>query len=118
MRRILAILLASGLAAFAADVTGNWKATAEGPNGTMQRTFTLKVDGEKLTGETVSSIVGKSEIRNGTIKGDAISFQITAKFQDNEMNLDYKGKVISKDEIKFTVDLQGNTIEWVAKRVQ
>ncbi len=116
MTRILAILLAAALSAFAADVTGNWKATAEGPNGAMERTFALKVDGEKLTGETVSSFVGKSEIRDGKIKGDDITFQITVKFQDNEMNLDYKGKVINKDEIKFTVELQGNTIEWVAKR--
>lgn len=116
MKRILAIVLASAFSALAADVTGNWKATAEGPNGAMERTFALKVDGEKLTGETVSSFAGKSEIREGTIKGDDINFKITVKFQDMEMNLDYKGKVINKDEIKFTVELQGNAIEWVAKR--
>ena len=48
---------------FAADVAGEWTATAEGPNGAMQRTFTFKVDGSKLTGETVSSFLGKSEIK-------------------------------------------------------
>jgi hypothetical protein len=116
MKRILAIILATALSAFAADVTGNWKATAEGPNGAMERTFTLKADGEKLTGETVSSFAGKSEIREGKIKGDDITFQITVKIQDMELNLDYKGKVINKDEIKFTVEALGNTIEWVAKR--
>ncbi len=110
------MFLAAALSAFAADVTGNWKATAEGPNGAMTRTFTFKVDGEKLTGETVSSIVGKSEIMEGKIKGDAISFVINIKFQDNEMKVAYAGKVTSADEIKLNTEIQGNPIEWVVKR--
>lgn len=114
--KIITLALALAIGAFAADVAGNWKATAEGPNGSMTRTFALKVDGEKLTGETVSSFAGKSEIREGTIKGDDLAFVITVKFQDQEMNVSYKGKVISKDEIKLTADVGGNTIEWVAKR--
>lgn len=116
MKRILMLILATALAALAADVNGNWKATAEGPNGSMERTFALKVDGEKLTGETVSSFAGKSEIMDGKIKGDDMSFVINVKFGDNEMKVNYKGKVISADEIKFTADVQGNAIEWVAKR--
>lgn len=116
MKQFLLALLATTLTAFGADVTGNWKATAEGPNGSMERTFTLKAEGAKLTGETVSSVVGKSEITEGKIDGDNISFVINVKFQDNEMKLNYKGKVVNKDEIKFTVDLNGNTIEWLAKR--
>lgn len=118
MKRILLAILTAAVSAFAADVTGNWKATAEGPNGTMERTFSLKADGEKLTGETVSSFVGKSEIKNGKINGDDMSFTITINFQGNSMDVDYKGKVVSKDEIKFTADIQGNTIEWLAKRQQ
>lgn len=116
MQRILMLVLAGALAALAADVAGNWKATAEGPNGSMERTFAFKVDGEKLSGETVSSFAGKSEIRNGTIKGDDLSFVITIKLQGNEMDVNYKGKVVSKDEIKFSAQVQDNTIEWVAKR--
>ena len=55
MKQFLLVLFATALTVFAADVTGNWRATAEGPNGSMERTFTLKADGAKLTGETVSS---------------------------------------------------------------
>ncbi|MFN7925277.1 MAG: hypothetical protein U0Q16_34585 [Bryobacteraceae bacterium] len=111
---LLGILVAA--AAMAADVTGNWKATAEGPNGAMERTFALKADGEKLTGETVSSFAGKSQIRDGKVKGDDLSFVITINIQGNEMEVAYKGKVVNKDEIKFTADVGGNTIEWMAKR--
>lgn len=111
---VLALVLA--LPALAADIAGNWTATAEGPQGSMTRTFVFKVDGEKLTGETVSSFAGKSEILDGKIKGDDISFTLNVKFQDNEMKIAYTGKVVSKDEIKLTAEVQGNAIEWVAKR--
>lgn len=115
MRTTIALLLfASSL--FAADINGNWTAAAEGPNGSMTRTFTFKVDGKKLTGETVSSMVGKSTIDDGKIDGDDLSFTITAKFQDNEMRIAYKGKVSGKDEIKLTAETPNGDIEWVAKR--
>ena len=105
------------VAAFAADVSGNWKGTAEGPNGAISRTFTFKQDGAKLTGETNSEFTGKSTITDGKVEGDTISFSITAKFQDNEMKLSYKGK-ISGDTIKLSSDFGGNgqTIEWTLKK--
>jgi hypothetical protein len=100
----------------AADVAGNWKATAEGPQGKMERTFAFQVDGEKLSGETVSSFVGKSEIREGTVKGDDVSFVITINLQGNQMDVQYTGKVIGEDEIRLVSEADGNEFEWVAKR--
>ena len=118
MKRILILMAALVATALAGDVTGTWKATAEGPNGTMERTFVLKAEGSKLTGETTSSMMGKSTIMDGKIDGDNLSFTITVKFQDNEMKLNYKGKV-SGNEIHFTVENPngGQTIEWHAKKV-
>jgi len=104
--------------AVAADISGNWKATAEGPNGQMERTFTFKVDGNKVTGETTSSMLGKSTITDGKIEGDSVSFSITANFNGDEMKIDYKGK-IAGDEIRLTSSsaaLGGQSIEWLAKR--
>ncbi len=117
MKKLL-LFAASALAMMAADVTGNWKATAEGPNGTMERTLTLKVEGTKLTGETVSSFVGKSAIENGKVEGDKLSFTITAKFQDNEMKINYTGKVTGADTMTLSADVNGNAIEWKATRVK
>jgi hypothetical protein len=120
MRRLLAILAICACWALAADISGNWKATAEGPNGSMERTFTFKVEGNKVTGETTSSMLGKSTITDGKIEGDTVTFSITADFGGNEMKIDYKGK-ISGDEIKLTsttAAAEGQSIEWVAKRVQ
>ncbi len=106
------------LAASAADISGNWKGTAETPAGTVERTFAFKVDGNKLTGETSSNRFGKSEIQNGKVEGADISFTIHISFQGNEADVNYKGKV-NGDEIKFTVEVPGQeqTIEYIAKRV-
>jgi hypothetical protein len=118
MRRLVCLIAALACMAAAADINGTWKATAEGPNGSMERTFVFKVEGSKVTGETTSSMMGKSTITDGKIDGDAVTFTITVKFQDNEMKLSYKGKV-SGNEIHFTVEnpAGGNTIEWNAKKV-
>ncbi len=117
MKRLVFLLALFAVAALAADITGNWKATAEGPQGSMERTFTFKQDGTKLTGETTSSFMGKSTIEDGKVEGDSVTFSITGKFGDNEMKINYKGK-ISGDEIKFTSEAGGNTFDWTAKKVK
>ena len=118
MKRRLSILIAAVCAtAFASDISGNWKATAEGPNGNMERTFTFKVDGNRVTGETTSSLLGRSTITDGKIDGDTVTFTITAKLQDNEMKLTYKGKITDKEIVfESSAGGGGQTIEWHAKK--
>ena len=48
MKRLIALLTLLLTPALAADISGTWKGTAEGPNGSMERTFTFKQDGEKI----------------------------------------------------------------------
>jgi hypothetical protein len=116
MKLLLTLMALFALSSSAADISGNWKGTAEGPNGAIERTFTFKQDGAKLTGETNSQYTGKSEITDGKVEGDAISFSITAKIQDNEMKLTYKGK-ITGDTIKLSSEFGGGqAIEWTLKK--
>jgi len=120
MKRVLILIAAFAMAAMAADVAGTWKATAEGPNGSMERTFVFKVDGNKLTGETTSTMLGKSTIAEGKVDGDNLSFSITADFQGTELKLSYKGKVAGAD-LHLTSQRagdEGQSIEWTGKKVQ
>ncbi len=115
---ILAALFAG--TAMAADVTGTWKGTAETPNGTIERTFVLKVDGATLTGETSSEMLGTSKLKNGKVDGDTLTFSITASFQGNEMEINYTGKVSADGkEIKFKAEIPsvGQTIEYTVKKI-
>ena len=96
----------------------NVEGTAESANGTIERTFTFKVAGTALTGDTDSRMLGKSTITDGKVDGDNISFTITANMQGNEMKLNYKGKVVG-DQIKLSVEFPGGgqTAEFTLKRI-
>jgi hypothetical protein len=98
---LVAVLLAAS--AFAADaVTGQWKASAPGPDGqTMELVFTLKAEGTALTG-TVNSPMGEMAISKGKLEGDAISFDVDA----NGMTITHKGTV-SGDTMKLKVEFGG-----------
>ena len=118
---LMALMAALALTAFGADISGNWKATAEGPNGAMERTFAFKVDGNNVTGETTSTMMGKSTITDGKVEGDTVTFTIAGKFGDQEVKISYKGK-IAGNEIKFTSEVAGGggggaPIQWVAKKM-
>ena len=118
MKCMLATLAMFAMTAFGADVSGTWKGTAETENGTLERTFVFKVDGDKLTGETTSNMLGKSTIENGKVAGDKLSFTINVKFQDNDLKLDYQGEV-KGDEMVLKVEIPGGgpAVEYKAKKI-
>ncbi|MGO4880954.1 MAG: hypothetical protein ACLP59_09050 [Bryobacteraceae bacterium] len=116
----LSILIAlCAMTASAADIGGNWRATVDTPNGTVERTFVFKVDGHKLTGESTSNMFGKSTIEDGQVDGDNVSFNLKVNIQGNEGVVKYTGKIVDADTIKFTVEVEsvGQTLEMTAKRV-
>jgi hypothetical protein len=94
-------LLAAGLAvtSWAADQTGQWTATFNTQIGEQPYTYTFKVDGEKLTG-TAKSDRESTEITNGAIKGDEISFDENFEFNGQTILIKYTGTV-SGDSIKL-----------------
>jgi len=113
------IAVAMAAAAFAADVTGTWTATFDTQVGAQKYTYTFKVDGNKLTGKAKSELAGtESEIAEGTVNGDDISFVENLNFQDMPLRIVYKGK-IAGDDLKLTrTILDMFTEEAVAKRVK
>jgi hypothetical protein len=113
--KLTLLLIATALLAIAANVDGVWKADYTSPDGSARTmTFHFKADGDKLTGKAVSQ-TGESEVKNGTIKGDDISFTLLRNFGGNEVNLKYAGKVAA-NEIKLTVSFNDNSFDIVAKR--
>jgi len=118
MKWLLLMAAVFAFSASAADVSGTWKGTADTPNGKSERTFVFNVDGNKVTGETTSQMMGKSTIMDGKLDGDKLTFSITIKFQDQEIKLNYTGKV-GAGEIKFHVESADGqlTLDYDAKRV-
>jgi len=109
MTKTLKLMLAGSLAALtlmAADATGKWTAEMPGRDGNaMTITMNLKADGDKLTG-TVSGRRGDSDISNGKIDGDNVTFDVVREFNGNSMTTHYNGK-LDGDTIHFTIKMEG-----------
>src|SRR5688500_5462367 len=100
----LLTLAVFSLSAFAADVTGTWKAEFDTQRGLQKYTFNLKQDGTKVTGKASVEREGEkreAELKEGKVEGETVTFVEPLKIQDNEVNITYTGK-ISGNEIKFT----------------
>jgi hypothetical protein len=113
----LFLTAALAVASFAADATGLWKAEYQTPNGdTRTSTFHLKADAGKLTGKIVSQM-GETEIKEGTVDGDNISFSVVRNFNGNDVTINYAGAVAA-DEMKLKMTFGGGdrTMDMVAKR--
>jgi hypothetical protein len=111
---IAALLLYSSVRA--ADVSGTWTAEFDTQVGKQNYTYVLKVSGSQLTGKAKSAN-GETELKDGKVEGDAVTFVEMLNFQGMELKVTYKGKVVSADEIKFTRDVAGMVQEeLVAKR--
>ena len=84
-------------------IDGTWKGTRETPNGTMEFTYTFKVQGDTLTG-TIKSQFGELPIENGKVDGKKFSYSISF----NDMTINSTGELISDDEI-VTKNERGET---------
>ncbi len=116
--RLVLLSCALAVAAFAADVTGKWTYEMQGRGGrSMNGALNLKADGNTLTG-TVSGRGGDTEISDGKIDGDTLTFNVVREFNGNKVTMKYTGTV-SGDSINFKVESEGGNRparEFVAKK--
>jgi hypothetical protein len=104
--RLIALSSIALATLWAADATGKWTAEMQGRNGnTMTVNMNLKADGAKLTG-TVSGRNGDTDITDGKVDGDSVSFTVVREFNGNQIKQNYKGK-LDGDAIHFTVTMEG-----------
>lgn len=111
----LLFLALGGISAVAADFNGKWTADVQSRRGTQTLTFDFHVDGSTLTGK-VTTQRGDTDITDGKVDGDNISFSQVMDFNGNSMTITYKGTA-DGDTIKFTRQFGDRpATEFVAKR--
>jgi hypothetical protein len=102
---VVGILCVMTLAVYAADVSGKWTFEQQGRNGATTVTLNLKADGSKLTGTMDGGRGGPTEISEGHVDGNSISFSVKRSFNGNDMVTPYKG-IINDDgstlKLEFT----------------
>ena len=85
------------------DITGTWKADFDTQIGLQKYIFTLKQDGTNVTGKANAEINGEkhdTDLKEGKIDGDSISFVEPLNYQGNDLRITYTGKV-SGNEMKL-----------------
>jgi hypothetical protein len=116
---VAVLALLAGVRLDAADISGTWKASFDTQIGQQSYTYTFVVKDGTLTGKIQSEMGGTTDIVDGKVDGDKVSFVEIFKFQDMEIRITYSGKVTSADEIKFTRQVADfATEELVAKRAK
>lgn len=115
-------------AAFAADApakgdfTGTWVSTFEGRDGqTRTNEVALWQEDAKLTGKTSGFRGGEgTEISDGKVDGNKVSFKVTRQFQEREFTMNYNGALGTDGAIKGTMSGgSGDRTferEWLVKR--
>ena len=108
-----------------ADPSGTWTWSTPGRDGGPERksTLTLKADGDKVTGKISSpgrqGAATETEISDGKLTGDEITFNVTREFNGNKITAKYNGK-IAGDSITGKIETERNgearSRDWTAKR--
>jgi len=93
-------LFAALATTLAADVSGKWTSEFDSPIGRQSYIYEFKVNGTTLTGTATQSERGTTEIKEGKISGDDISFVELVTVEGNELRIEHKGKVAG-DEIRL-----------------
>jgi hypothetical protein len=105
-------------AANAADITGNWKADLETPQGKVQVAYSFKQVGETLTGTWQVAQSPTIQISEGKVTGNNVTFIVKVD-ANGGMTFAHAGN-IAGDEIQLTMkpsgEFPGSTL--VAKRVK
>ncbi|HVG19671.1 MAG TPA: hypothetical protein VNI02_11515 [Blastocatellia bacterium] len=107
-------------AAPASGITGVWEFAVElSSGGTGAPTFTLKQEGEKVTG-TYKGPLGEAPV-SGTVKGNDVKLSYKVKVQGQDVEGTYTGKLTGDDSMAGTVTFSITDLgtgKWTAKKKQ
>ncbi len=105
----------------AADISGQWRGEFDSQIGQQTYLFTFQVNEGKVTATATAEAQGqKREVtfKETKLEGDTLTFVEVRNFEDNEVAIDYTGKV-GANEIRFTRKAGDfATNECVAKRME
>ena len=100
---LLTLTLLPGIV-FSENATGTWNAEFDTRAGRQKYTYTLKQDGDKLTGKAAAEVRGQTretELKEGKVEGDRITFVEMLDFGGNEIRVTYTG-TIAAGELKLS----------------
>lgn len=83
------------------DVTGDWSGAFDFQGTSVPLTFHMKSAGSAVTGTIDGLGSSPTEMHDGKVAGDAVTFWVNTDYQGQTYRLDYNGK-IAADHIDFS----------------
>ncbi len=101
----------------AADAAGTWKGSFDFNGTAVALTFNLKTSDAAVSGTVNGLPTDPTEIKDGKMDGDSITFWSMIDYEGSPVKLVYKGK-IAGDQITFTMGTEDGSwsTDIVAKR--
>ncbi|HEY1984397.1 MAG TPA: hypothetical protein VGG85_03265 [Terracidiphilus sp.] len=94
--------------AWAADLSGAWKGAFDFQGTTIPVTLNLKSDGKTVSGTVEGLPTTPTDIHDGALTGDTLTFWVNTDYQGQTYKLIYKGKV-SAGQIVFDFGTEDGT---------
>lgn len=119
---VAAFAVLASLSLYAADVSGQWRAEIETPNGLHKVLYTFQVAGSKLTGTAIDNVNGsrrEGPLSEGKVTSDSVFFVTYYNADTGDvLRIEYSGK-LGTNGIHFLAQVADvTTLDFVATRVE
>jgi len=119
---LAAFVVFASVALHAAEVSGQWRADVETPNGLHKVLYTFHVDGSKLTGTAIDNVNGsrrEGPLTEGTFTNDSVFFVTYYNADTGDvLRIEYSG-TLGTNGIHFLAQVADvTTLDFVATRVE
>ena len=99
---VTAILLLCATILSAVDLSGKWKGSFELDGNILPFVLDLKTSGDKVTGMVTPATNPPTEIRDGKVDGNTLSFYFTTVYNGDQVRLNVKIQM-GTDDMKVTM---------------
>ncbi len=102
----LVAIAGTATAALVHDLTGRWMLAVVTDNGTGYPVLELKQEGDRISGSYTSNAMGSRTI-SGSVRGDTMSFVLSASGAGEGVVLTYTARIVTPDSLNGFVDFAG-----------
>jgi hypothetical protein len=102
---VAALFLCAPLSAQKFDMTGEWAFEVQTDAGTGSPTFSLKQNGDKVSGK-YKGLLGEADV-TGTVSGKTFKLTFSGDAQGTTINVSYDGEFESATSVKGKMDMGG-----------
>ena len=103
---VLIVFATTATAAILHDLTGRWRLAVVTDNGTGYPVLEREQEGDKVSGTYTSNAMGSRTI-SGSVRGDTLSFTLSASGAGEGVVLTYTARIIGADSLNGSVDFAG-----------